>query len=228
MLFMYWTHKEMPEPLSAPAWRALYPNFRVFGDNDVRPLLPPEVEPLFDLIRLPAAKSDLARILLLRHYGGVYLDAHFGPTKPEHLLETILPLSRYNVILFGKGWEMKEETDFNLMNSVIAARRGAPELDIIINQISCNLMQQWIKERGTTGYVKYGLFGLTGTYVLVQSFFDQIKPRPRVQEKFRDTVMVHYMRDHSSSGLKIAQYYDYRKPGNHWSEREKEERFFID
>lgn len=227
MIFMYWTHREISEPGSAPAWRKLYANFRIFSDEDVRPLLPVEVAPIYDRIRLPSAKSDLARLLLLREYGGLYVDAHIGPTAPEHLLETLLPLTSYNMILFGKGWAMKTETDFDLMNGIIAARRQTPELDVVIDLMKCNLMEQWIKECGTTEHVPYGLFELTGTYTLVRSFFDQVKPRPRIKERFRDTVMVHYMLDNQRSGFEIAAYYDYRKPGNHWSEREKNERFFV-
>lgn len=228
MIFTYWTHREISEPDSAPAWRKLYPEFRIFKDEDVRSLLPVEVEPIYERIRLPAAKSDLARLLLLREHGGLYLDAHVGPTAPQYLLETLLPLARYNMILFGKGWAMKSETDFDLMNGIIAARRGTPELDIIIDRITCNLMEQWIKERGTTEHEPYGLLALMGTYTLIQSFFDQqAKPRPRIKERFRDTITLHYMLDNARSGFEIAAYYGYRKPGNHWSEREKNERLFL-
>ena len=228
MLFMFWTHPEMAEPTSAPAWRALYPDFRVFGDDDVRPLLPMDIERIYDRIRLPSAKSDLARLLLLKHHGGLYLDAHVGPGAPEHLLETILPLSRYNLILFGKGWAMKTESDFDLMNGIIAARRGALELDVVINRLLSNLFIQWIKERGNPEYVPYGLFGLTGTYTLIQSFFDQQQPRPRIKDQYRDTVMVHYMQDNKRSGFELAAHYNYRRAGAHWSEREKNERFYLE
>ena len=60
---------------------------RVYGDDDVRPLaaaaLGPDFADLWDRIALPTAKSDLARLILLWAYGGVYLDIHVGSTNAE-------------------------------------------------------------------------------------------------------------------------------------------------
>ena len=62
-------------------WQAAFPAFRVFGNQDVYPLLdkysPGHVD-LFKAMRLPAAKSDIARLLLLYELGGLYIDCHFG------------------------------------------------------------------------------------------------------------------------------------------------------
>ncbi|MDE2458089.1 MAG: hypothetical protein KGL20_02520 [Rhodospirillales bacterium] len=227
MLFMYWNNPEIEAPPAASAWKALYPNFKVFTDEDVFPLIPIGFEKFYRKIRLPSAKSDVARLLLLRRYGGLYIDAHVGPTSPECLLETIEKLSEYNLILFGKGWAMQKETDFDLMNGVIAARKGANELDAVIGLVIKNIRDQYEKEEKTADYVPYSVFGLTGTYTLIQAFFDQIPPRPSLKAPFKNTIQIHYMKDNNSSGFEIAAFYSYRKPGNHWSEREKNERFFI-
>lgn len=170
MLFMYWTSSELEAPPAAAAWQALFQDFKVFTDKDVLPLLPMGFLPIYEKIRLPAAKSDIARLLLLRRYGGFYIDAHIGPTSPVYLLETIEKLSEYNLILFGKGWAMEKETDFDLMNGIIAARKGASELDVVINLLIRNIIEQKAKEDQTSEYVPYSLFGLTGTYTLIQSF----------------------------------------------------------
>ena len=228
MLFMYWVHPDLKEPPSAPAWRALYPEFHVFTDQDVIPLLPKFFAQVFETIRLPSAKSDIARFFLLREHGGLYLDAHFGPTSPARLLETLDKLSAYSLIVFGQGWQMTKETDFDLMNGVIAARKGATTLDLVINRMIKNVLEHKINEESTSNYVPYNLWGMTGTYVMVQELFDQAYPRPRVKDHLKNEVFAHFMKDNLSSGFEISAYNAYRKPGNHWSERQRTERFFLD
>lgn len=228
MLFMYWTNPEIELPPAVNAWRNLYPEFRVFDDNDVEALLKPEFIPVFRSIRLPSAKSDLARFLLLREHGGFYIDAHMGPTAPARLLETLEKLTAFNLILFGQGWKMKTETDFDLMNGAIAARKGAPELDLAIDRIIYNILDQRKKELQTQDYVSYNLFYLTGTYILLQAFFDDVRPRFRLNHQFESTIFVHFMKDNLQSGFEIGAWNTYRKPDGHWSERQQRERFFID
>lgn len=227
MLFMYWTGSEVAVPPAAAAWRKIYPDFRVFTDDDVVPLLPAAVAPLYRLIRLPSAKSDLARLLLLREHGGLYLDGHIGPTAPADLLATVERISEYNLILFGKGWAMTKPTDFDLMNGVVAARRGAPELDLAIELIVRNVAEQFGKEEATAAYVPYNLFFLTGTYIFLQAFFDLGGAKPMLRKEHEDSIFLHFMRDNLRSGFEIAAFYNYRKPGGHWSERQNQERFFL-
>lgn len=228
MLFMYWTGPITDCPSSVTAWRKIYRNFEMFTDDHVIPLLPYGFRDVFLQIRLPAAKSDLARLLLLREFGGLYLDAHVGPTASADLLETLDPLCSHNLILFGKGWAMQKETDFDLMNGILAGRRGTAELNIIIDIVINNILAQRKKENITSAYVPYHLFSLTGTYAIIQAFFDQSGPRPCLKREFQSSIKLHFMVDNQKSGFELAAYYTYRRPGTHWSEREKTERFFLD
>lgn len=228
MILLYWTHRDVATPPAAPAWQRAYRHCRVFGDDDVLPLLPPDFVPVFESIRLPSAKSDLARLVLLREYGGLYVDAHIGPTSPARLLETLDPLSTHNLILFGQGWLIEREIDFYLMNGVLAARRGAEELDLAIDRIIRNITEQKQREASSADHVPYDLHHLTGTHVLIDVFFDAVLPRPRLKAPFEDRIFVHQMADNRQSGFEIAAYYGYRKPNGHWSERQRTERFFLD
>lgn len=228
MILMYWTSRDADCPPAAPAWQRAYRHCTVFGDADVRPLLPPAFVPVFDAIRLPSAKSDLARLLLLREHGGLYVDAHVGPTSPARLLETLDALSSHSLILFGKGWTMTGETDFDLMNGVLAARKGAPELDLLIDRILHNILAQKRREEATTDHVPYDLHHMTGTHVLIDTFFDLVPPRPRLKAAFADRIFVHQMADNQQAGFELAAYYSYRKPNGHWSERQRNERFFLE
>ncbi|WP_082552345.1 glycosyltransferase [Methylobacterium sp. Leaf456] len=228
MVFMYWVDRGLAEPPSAPDWRAIYPRFEVFGDRDVIPLLPKAFVPVFEAIRLPSAKSDIARLFLLREHGGLYVDAHVGPTSPQNLMETLKDLETVHVVLFGREWAMSKATDLDLMNGVLAARRGASELDRVIDRVVGNVLAQKRKEEATLEYVPYDLFGLTGTFIIVQEFFDQAFPKPRIKAELRERVSVHFMKNNIDSGFGVFTHYSYRKPNEHWSERQSRERFFLD
>ncbi|WP_288587423.1 glycosyltransferase [uncultured Methylobacterium sp.] len=228
MIFMYWTGTDVGTPPAAAAWRNLYSDFRVFTDEAVVPLLPDAIRPIYGRIRLPSAKSDLARLLLLREFGGLYIDAHVGPTSPADLVGTLDKMFEYDMILFGKGWLMTDPHHFDLMNGVLAARRHARALDVLVSRITSNIVEQWRKEKNTAGYEPYDLFSLSGTYTIVQSYFEQISPRPQIKDEFKNSIFVHFMKDNKRSGFEIAAYYNYRKPGGHWSERQTRERYFLD
>lgn len=111
---------------------------------------------------------------------------------------------------------------------MLAAQRGAPELDRVIDRLIANVLEHKRKEDATPGHVPYSLFDLTGTDVIIQTFFDQVPPRPRIKPDFARTVTVHFMADNQASGFEVSAYATYRSPNGHWSERQNHERFFLD
>ncbi|MEG9501438.1 MAG: hypothetical protein MIN69_06185 [Methylorubrum extorquens] len=227
LIFMYWESRNLAEPISAPSWRSFYPNFRVFYEEDVIPLLPEKFVDLFVCINIPAAKSDIARMYLLKEYGGLYIDAHVGPASSANLMMTLSRLAGCNLMLFSRKWMMGEGSDFlDLMNTVIAARKGAPELDLVIDKIVRNVREHKRKEEEASEYVPYDLFNLTGTWLIVESFLEVPALTPRVKVGFRENVIVNLMESDDSSGFHLYKFHEYRKQGNHWSERQRYERFF--
>lgn len=217
----------MPEPPSVSAWRAIYPNFKVFDDDAVMDLIPSGfTRRLYQQIVLPAAKSDLARLLLLNQFGGLYVDAHTGPSDPGRLVETFDHLSAYELVIYGKQWEIKQAHDFNLMNTVILARAKSSLIQMLIDRVSGNLAQQYDKEQSIGGYSPYSLHDLTGTQVIIKSFFENGVWPPPLAKIFDSKIKIVSMPSAESEGFHIYQFYDYRTPGSHWSEREKVEPLF--
>ncbi len=227
MIFTYWTGSEINTPPSATAWQERYPAFKVFGDQDVLPFLDsPLQRDLYDGITLPAGKSDIARLVLLRAHGGLYLDAHTAPADGDRLAETIEALSSVELILFSKLWMVDGTGGFNLMNTVLAARRHSPLLDALIGAIFTNLRAHREAEDMSSDYVPYNLFKLTGTMVFLEQFFEQSEKSFKIIENFKQQILVHGMKSASSPGFEIYRSYGYRKPGQHWSERQQHERLF--
>ncbi|MBV9758656.1 MAG: hypothetical protein JO047_16550, partial [Alphaproteobacteria bacterium] len=224
MLFTFWTGT-LGEPQAVAVWRERFPKFCVFSDADVLALLASdELREIFSRIAIPACKSDIARLVLLKEHGGLYVDSHIGPSEGDRLAETLADLARFDLILFSLGWH----PGFNFMNGVVAARRRAPVLDLLMARAFSNLRSHKKLEEAAPGYVPYDIFVLTGTYVMVDCIFDQSTRPPSIKPEFSDKVLFHVMESEASSGLVLYQFYEYRAPGDHWSERQQRERLFKD
>lgn len=227
MFFTYWENETTAEPPSAEAWRAHYPGFIVFSDKDVLPLLGTvERRELYEQIVLPACKSDIARLLLLREHGGLYVDAHAGPTDGARLAETMDALSKFEMILFCRAYEKKTPEELHLMNGAIAARAGTVFLDMMIDTAFEHLFQHIAAERATADYVHYTLWGLAGTWIMLKNFFDMNVNPYALRPEFASRILVRHIEDPPSAGFQVYLYYGYRGPGQHWSERQKTERLF--
>lgn len=215
----------MTEPEAFGVWRERYPSFALFRDEDVLPLLDCDLyRELYKRIRIPACKSDIARLALLREYGGLYVDSHIGPSAGEALAETLSHLARYELILFSQGWS----SGFNFTNGVLAAHRRAPVFDLMIDMAFENLIAHKKREEQTSEHVKYHIFNLTGTQVMVSTMFEHVDGAWGLKPDYRDKVQFHVMESGWSAGFHVYRYQGYRKPGQHWSERQLVERLFED
>jgi hypothetical protein len=231
MIFMFWTGSMLEEPPAAPAWRERFPSaFTVFGDEDVLPLIKSEeARNCYQRISIPACKSDVARLLLLREYGGVYIDGHTGPGGGDALAETILYLSKYELVLFREGW--KDHFGF-YGNTFMLARRGPSILDMLIEKAFDNLLKHKAAEDAAPGYVPYNLFYFTGSPIMIDCMFDQSdvnawKPLWDVKPEFKEKVHIRAKETEASDiGFAPWTFYHYRGWGQHWSERQKTERLF--
>lgn len=232
MIFMYWTGSMLPEPPGASAWRERFPeSFRVFEDDDVLPLIQTEAQrDCFRRIGIPACKSDVARLVLLREYGGVYVDGHTGPGLGDRIAETLLKLCKYEVIFFREGWK----DDFGFYgNTFMAARRCSIVLDLLVNKAFENLLHHMRIESLSPDYVSYNIFYLTGSPVIIDCLFDQgdslaWKNGWDVKAEFRKLVVVRVKETETSDiGFVPWSFYHYRHWGQHWTERQQSERLFL-
>jgi hypothetical protein len=236
MIFMFWTGSMLNEPPAAPAWRERFPNeFVVFGDADVIPLLQSDAyRDCYSKIGIPACKSDVARLLLLKEYGGIYIDGHTGPGGGDALSETLLHLAKYELILFKEGW--KDHFAF-YGNTFMVARRGAPILDVLIERAFENLLKHKAVEYSVSYYVPYDLFHFTGSPMIIECIFDQSDKyawKPQWQEwavkaELKDRIHIRVKETEAFDiGFAPWAFYHYREWGQHWSERQKSERLFLE
>ncbi|MDR3448149.1 MAG: glycosyltransferase [Alphaproteobacteria bacterium] len=228
MMFTFWAGPVPTELDSVNVWRKSFPNFHVFGDTDVIPLLDNDRHrDIYKRITLPACKSDIARLILLREYGGLYVDAHTGPSDAHSLAETLLELCTFDLVLFGAGWD----SGFNFTNAILVARRNAPILSILLDKAFSNLINHEKLEFETEEHVPYHLLNLTGTSVMVQNIFDLNAENAwqldwNKKAEFETKIKLRRMPNHSSFGFDLYKFYNYNKEGEHWSKRQERERLF--
>lgn len=227
MLFTYWMHPEEQNPPSWEEWKTVYPDYKVFRDHEVLDIIDDkELKLYYKKITLPAAKSDIARLILLRKFGGLYMDAHTCPAHMVNLVHTLDYSNSYEMTVFGKKWELQHPNDFNIMNTVILCRKDSCLLDLVLEKIKINLRNQYKKEKNIGGYVDYDIHFVTGTYCFVSVFFDDSVYPPKLKEDFIKKINVDMLDGADSAGFHIYKNYSYRKENSHWSERQKSETLF--
>jgi hypothetical protein len=108
----------------------------------------------------------------------------------------------------------------------MAARRNSPVLDMLIASAFQNLARHWQTEAKTRDYAPYNIFVLTGAWDISIRIINRSNKPYDTRSEFKDTVFVHRMKAEVDPGFKLYQFYQYRKPGEHWSERQTRERLF--
>jgi hypothetical protein len=212
-------------------WIAAGHNVHVFALEDVWPILATDLNPerfaLFDRIRISACRSDLARLLLLRNNGGLYVDAHTGSGNQAKLVQLFAHLAAKELVVFDQAGEGRAEDDIYLLNGAMLARRHSALLGQIIESCFRNLETQWARECQSLDPVPYNIFSLTGGWNMLNFLFDLRKRPYPLKEGLSERVHLEVL--HPSKGpppFIWYQHYQYREPGQHWSERQKVERLF--
>jgi hypothetical protein len=239
MFFSYWTNAEQTSaspdsahPLDAMVadWRSKYETFRVFTDADIVDLLSqwsPTLPALFNRIRLPACRSDLARLILLYEYGGLYVDAHVGTASAERLTDVMERLSSKELLLFDRIDQHQWDGDCHIVNYTIGARKHSAALGKVIFTAIRNLERQEAAESVTSDYVQYNIFVLTGPWNISITLFDRSDRNIRLLPEYQSLVHVEALDpQYQPWPFQPYQHYHYRKPGQHWSERQLVEPLF--
>lgn len=129
------------------------PDYRViFTDDDsIRQLIQqrhsPELLALYNLTRIPASRSDIARLVMLYEYGGVYLDVSMeihGSLNKLYDRETELALVRRDDI--PKYQDCPEQA--HVIGGIIAAPPRLPFIKLCIQQIITHLLSGSLNTKG--------------------------------------------------------------------------------
>ena len=230
MIFGFWT--QGPPPAAAvAAWRAAWPAYRLCSDDDVRPLLSAwgmDACDLYEAIRIPACRSDLARLVMLHRSGGLYVDLHAAPGSVAQLGAVLGRLCSAELVIFDESAHRNNDRHTWLMNGALAARSGSQAIGRMIRTALGHLHAHRNRERAAAGkHVPYSIFDLTGPAVLWHELFDRVPEGGALKLEYQSRVEIWPI----NSGAAHEAFYFHRHTGfrpieRHWSRRQQTEPLF--
>ena len=236
MIFGYWTDSAGPCRVARPRagiaeWTKRCPDYTLFSDDAVAPLLNrwgKHAEEIFRDISIPACKSDVARLVLLHEYGGLYVDAHCAPGASERLTRMFSWLAECDLLLFDESTQLVEHRHTWILNGVLAARARATVLGTLIRRAFDNLAVHRRRERLLgRDRVAYDIYKLTGPWMIWHELFRRVPIGGELKARYRSRVAIWPLDSATPQPVRLYQHNSYRSPAMHWSKRQDIERLFL-
>ena len=209
-------------------WRTEFPNFKIFGDADVLPLINRYFAnhmALYNAIRIPTAKSDIALLLLLYEFGGLYVDCHCGIRVASEVRALLSLLFEHDAIFIDRqlSQEPRPLEEHLVINSIMFSR---PRFDLILRmcrQAFSNFARQRHQEH-RDGFVPYDIWSLSGPSLVTTMLLEPASFNRDIRWDYEGRVKI--IREENAPIVR-DRYRDYSTPGQHWSERQKVELLFC-
>ena len=224
MIFTYWDAEDLsPVAAQAAEWREAFANYRVMTPGQARALLAIRSRrhlDAFDRTRIPACRSDIARLLGLAVHGGLYVDSHCRLDDAEEVRRRLDQLATCDMIVstrwapnFGKVMPH---------NSILWSRPQGAAVDRLLDLALDNLAAR-LEREDRVGFEPYHVWDITGPGVFWRELFDATADDGVLKPGWAACVDTVFETDnpvtrHIHTG--------YREPGSHWSERQKAEPLF--
>ncbi len=228
-IFAYWADNDRTKIASMIAeWSGIFSNFRVFGDDDVVPLLRkycPDFLAPYRRIQIPAAKSDVARLLLLYEYGGLYVDCHMGVLDDREIIRLLSELPETGVILIDRKLSMRWRPDDEhfFINGIIFSVPQSALILAMLRQAVTNLSEQYEREL-SDGFAPYTIFLLSGPGMVTGCVLDPESANRCVRKPYDASVAI--IREELAPIVR-DRHRTYGGSGRHWSERQRTESLFY-
>lgn len=226
-MFAYWNsadHAPIRSMLSE--WRSKFPEFCVIGDPDVEPLLDiyiPGFVDIYRAIQIPAAKSDIARLVSLYEHGGLYVDCHYGLVDPRGVRRLVTSLERFEVIFVNRSAPPRERGTYWLINGVMIARPKHPLFLELANLAAENLRRQRQIELDQ-GFTRYNISALSGAVILHDTICEPDHHPEVVRARLQDRILIV-----PEEGLPMQRdrWRTYTVDGQQWHKRQNVEPLFL-
>jgi hypothetical protein len=223
--FAYW-HGRDHSPIRpfVDEWRRTFPDTRVCGDADVLPLLSdlrPDAVELYQRIRYPAARSDVARLVLLHTLGGLYVDCGCGLRDPGRLRGFVRKLEHHELVLIDRSRDRfpRPAAERRPINSAVLARRWSPLVLDLLDGVLANLRGYDERAAGRPDEpVSVWYFTGAGAYreVLYRPGSGFTRHRPAYEGR------IAYVAEQDAP-IELWRHTGYRRSGAHWSKRQQQE-----
>jgi Glycosyltransferase sugar-binding region containing DXD motif len=235
-VFCYWTTDVAPHRYEMPidamrAWRRQVGEFTVFDDEAVETALlawGTEALETFRKIRIPACRSDLARLALLFQHGGVYVDAHCGPGRAEALDELMRQAAEQELVVFDESFDDGEYRNTCIINGILGGRAGSAVLAGLVGRALENLgVQRRLEAEAGGAMVPYSIDKLTGPWMIWHELYQRASVGADLKPEFASRVAIWpYQAEASARPVVTDRFGAHRTQDSHWSVRQKVEMLF--
>lgn len=229
-IFFYWSEKTIPEEIlkNVENYKLLNPDFDVQIVGDDSEILInafkkfPELYKIYKKIRIPACKSDVVRIVLLRHYGGIYIDCATTLTKSlEELYDT---LKNKDIVI---SFNVKS---YDYSTRILMCKKFSGYMKSVLDVVISNLTELYAKETCSQQHIDYNILMLTGTGPFYKTF-NRLDYLPDIKSINADNnKLIGYLDDESPYFKHYNCCLNHHHNANfhlHWSERQKVEKLFL-
>jgi hypothetical protein len=214
LIFTYWTDDNSSEEEGVSSlssmkseWESEFSDFRVYDDSAVLPLLEAWGEPAKDIFRhiqIPSCRSDLARLLLLLEFGGLYVDAHTGIGNRSALSDLDKTFDSCELLLFDMPFKHKDDGDIWVPNGAMYSHPRCSIVRSFVKTAFENLERQQRLEEETGTYVPYNIAALTGAWIIVSKLFN-LRTKPfRLKSEFSDVVKLWPLYGNAKDPIRLA------------------------
>jgi hypothetical protein len=226
-VFAYWDG-DPPDALAdfKREWREAFPQFVIFGNDEVKQALDrifPSFVEIYDSIRIPAAKADIARLILLYEFGGLYVDCHCGIVDAKAIEKNLSLLSDIEAILIDRRlaqvWRPPDEHFF--INAIMFGKRKSRLFFMMARQALANFECHREFER-LFGHIPYHISALSGPRFITSMALQPISARD-IRPDFEEKILIIREED---APVARNRHRSYGGLGRHWSERQQTELLF--
>lgn len=173
-IIFFWDSSDVPPDIinNVNQFRIKYPshNVTIYNDSDIVRIFSeeyPDIIALYKKLSIYAAKSDIARILLLIKYGGIYIDT--CSSSEPHIKSSIS--TSLEDIYKGKNFDIYldrgENNKYGISLGCIIAVQNCKLLKDYLSKIYANLKKHYEKEKSTTHYVSYNIYTMLGIVEMI-------------------------------------------------------------
>ena len=217
-------------------WRALNPGYQVdiVDGETISEMLAefdPELQALFEQLAIPSARSDVARLIWIYRYGGMYIDSATGCKKAVGAL--FEEASKHDFLLAAHPEHLEAPSVFThpLRTGAFLGKKDCQVLKVVLHQITRNLHDVLLWQKSGRKYT-YNVSEIMGPRFLARWLREQPceaaqnPPEPHCREcakmtdnlvKYKTAIMdmEDYLAWHQHSSYRIHQ--DGRFKDCHWS-----------
>jgi SAM-dependent methyltransferase len=227
-VFTYWSEDNLDVHIDLIRdWQAEFPGFKIFGDRQVLPLLAsrfPDYVEVYNDIRIPTAKSDVAMLLLMYEYGGLYVDCHCGIRDADEIRALMALLYDFDCIFVEPRMskEPRPPDRHQLLNSIMFCR---PRLEVMFKacrQALANLARHRAKEYRMASD-ETDIWLLCGPGLLSAVVFEAASLNYELRREYQGRIKT--LREEVAPIVR-NRYRKYSDLSTHWSKRQNKEPLF--